>query len=212
MSKRVDKILETIDQALDENTPWATGDQSSYEPGLDWGGCVRCGAEAEESGWCADCHPRNEGADPFERLKEIGEDAMREAARDPDEIAEARRDWLLQRYAPTRPISVPPWFLPVPGCQCEICAEARRLGSSERASGPEYAVDIFAPGMEPPPAYVEPGHLVTVERRPDGSTVVTRRREDIPEEVATRLREQMPSRDDRMRRWREMENAPLAGG
>lgn len=146
MSKRVDKILATIDAVLDE--PWATGSQTSFEMDIARvDGCVRCGAEAEDSGWCATCNPHRPADDDdlARRIAETEEYQAREPT-DPEAVpARPERPQWGSRYIGmdtpsgvrlpdglTFRLDVTPTFTPSPiervmrqGCGCEMCVTAR---------------------------------------------------------------------------------------
>lgn len=199
MSKRIDKILDAIDQALDEAAPWAAGNQSSDEAsyGGPGGGCIRCNApDPEPSGWCSTCHPRNDEMTIFEVLEAFG----------------------CRPRADPATLALPPDFRPVARCLCDLCAEARRRGLPERdpdnpIGDRPSAMTVYAPGVEPPAPFVLPGRRVTIERLANGCTLVTDT-PDIPEADRARA-ERMRAEAEayaRAERWRRMVAAGRRSG
>ncbi|HKO83927.1 MAG TPA: hypothetical protein VJ140_05050 [Actinomycetota bacterium] len=175
-NSRIDKILDTIDQALDG--PWSAGNQTSPEPsyGGPGSGCVRCGAKPGPSGWCSRCHPA--------RNPEV-------EARPVPEGAESRASEALR---------LTPDFRPVPGCLCVMCEAARRQGRTDvplapgldpqagvgrpltmaearlviiSQTRPEVDATAFAGWAEPSWPPHQPGRVASLEQYVDGSWLLT---------------------------------------
>jgi hypothetical protein len=166
---RIDKILETIDEALvpalDVGNQTAgdtsyTADGWAEMPGAG-ALCVRCDySPAGPSGWCDRCkpdRPEPERSDPTARLLELARRQTEAGA-----VAQMR-----EGYWDFGAGSVSP----APGCACPQCAAAR--GVPYQDPPPEATERYVIPPGSPFTPVVRPGRVVTVEQMPDGSMVMT---------------------------------------